>query len=168
MRSVVTRSAGPARGRRVPDAGVTLVEILVVLSIMAVLAGITALALPAVNRRATLRQEAELLATRLDIAVEHSLVSGRSSALDWNVDGYQFVERTRDGWLEHSNSNLANWHGIPGTLGLNEPSGVTGGRVYLLSDMSLPEGKLTMLELTSGDTRLLIRFDGASAQVISE
>lgn len=150
------------------DAGVTLVEILVVLSIMAVLAGITALSLPAVTRPATLRQEAELLATRLDIAAEQSLVFGRAAALDWSDDSYQFIERTQDGWLAHSNRNLGTRHYIPGTLGLLEPNGVTKGRVYLLSDMSLPVGGPTMLRMTSGGSDLVIRFDGASAQVIAE
>ena len=93
--------------RRQGEAGVTLMEILIVLAILGVMTGVAALSLPSATRTATLRQEADLLAARLGLAAEKSQVSGRPSRFDWSATGYAFREWDGTDWTVHRDAVLA-------------------------------------------------------------
>lgn len=82
------------------ETGFTLLEMLVVLVIMGLLAGLVAtIAQP--GDRARLRVEADRLARLLDLAATQARLTGRS--VGWTADGstYRFWQVTDDGlWLE--------------------------------------------------------------------
>lgn len=149
------------------DAGVTLVEVLVVLAIIGVLTGITTLALPSANRKATLRQEADLLASRLGIAAEQSLVSGRPARLDWAEGSYGFTEWDGSDWQPHHSPTLAQAHDLDG-ITLSSGTGGRRGTLTLRPDMAPADGGPARLELASGESLLAVSFDGASARVDTE
>jgi len=82
------------------NAGFTLLELLVVLLIMGLFAGLVA-AITHPDERALLRLEAERLAQLLDLAAAESRLTGRPIA--WTADGarYQFWRwRDDSGWIE--------------------------------------------------------------------
>ena len=77
------------RGRD-PQAGLTLIEVLVVLAIVGVMAGVTVLGLGALDRGARAEAEAMRLADRLQLASDAALTSGAPLALVWDAGGYRF------------------------------------------------------------------------------
>ena len=80
--------------------GFTLVEMLVVLMIMGLLAGLVS-AIVRPDARQLLWVEAERLAQVLDLAAEESRLSGRPIAFEAERASYRFSRRGRDAeWLE--------------------------------------------------------------------
>ncbi|OWU84704.1 hypothetical protein ATO6_10160 [Oceanicola sp. 22II-s10i] len=150
------------------DAGVTLVEVLVILAILSVVTGMAALALPSGPRPATLRQQADLLAARLDIAAEESLVSGRAARLEWDTGGYRFTAREGGEWAPHRNPNLAGPHRLEG-MALRRATGGQTGALILRPDLGPPDGAVAALDLRAVEARnnyrVTVLFDGASARV---
>ena len=85
---------GPARVRRAPARGFTLIELMVVVVLMGVmLATVAVAAFP--DDKAKLRTEADRLAQLWTIAHDEAQV--RASALVWEADGNAFRFLTRDG-----------------------------------------------------------------------
>ena len=82
---------GDRRVRRDPQAGLTLIEMLVVLVIVAVMAGVAVLGLGALDRGARAEAEARRLADRLQLASDQVLVSGAPLAMVWDAGGYRFL-----------------------------------------------------------------------------
>lgn len=80
--------------KRRPDAGVTLIEMMVVLAIVAVMAGVATLSLNAATGERA-ESEAQRLAGRLRLAVDEALVTGRTLIFRWDARGYRFF-----GWAE--------------------------------------------------------------------
>ena len=162
--------------RRDGEAGVTLVEILVVLAILGVMTGVTALSLPSTARTTSLSDEAELLVSRLDIAAEQSLMSGRPAALDWGGGGYRFLEWTGSDWDAHRNRILSQRHDM-GEANLDGDRLVAPrGRMVIKADFSPPDTEaddatrdgVATLRLSAGDAEVQVRFDGATAWVVAQ
>lgn len=152
----------PLADRR-PDAGVTLVEILVVLAILGVMTGLTALSLPAANRARTLAQEADLLVSRLHIAAEYSVVSGRPVQMGWTEQGYSFREWDGQEWITHRAPALAPLRDLDGiALGTE---GTSTGEITLRPDLSPPGRGPVIIAMVTGDRSARVVFDGASAWV---
>ena len=84
-------------GRRHGEAGVSLVEVLVVLAIIGVMAGVGVLGLGAADRGARAEAEARRLADRLQLAADEVLVTGTPHALVWDAEGYRFLAWDRIG-----------------------------------------------------------------------
>ncbi len=154
----------------------TLVEILVVLAILGVMTGVTALALPSTTRTTTLTNEAELLASRLDVAAEQSLMSGRPAALDWGDGGYRFLEWTGTEWTTHRNPLLGTHHHM-GQSSLNaDRMAARDGRMVIKADLSPPDTQaedgtgeaVATLRLRAADEEISLRFDGATAWVVTQ
>lgn len=85
----------PASRRPETEAGFTLVEIMVVLTIVGLTAAVAALALP--DGGAAARQEAERLGARLLAARDHALFTQSETAAVIDADGYRFEARGTDG-----------------------------------------------------------------------
>ena len=78
------------------EAGFTLVELLIVLTIMGLLAASVVLALP--DGRASLRAEAEGFAALAKAAKDKAVIDGRPLSLRVTPEGYAFAERRRGEW----------------------------------------------------------------------
>lgn len=86
---------------RVVDAGVTLVEILVVLALIGTVAGAVGLGLGSVAAGTGARDEALLLAARMRRASEEALLTGQAVALVWSDRDYRFEALGSEGWGPH-------------------------------------------------------------------
>ncbi|RZJ75944.1 MAG: type II secretion system protein GspH [Brevundimonas sp.] len=75
------------------DEGLTLIEMMVTLAIIAIISGIAVLGIGSANRGATVQAEAQRLAGRLRLAADEVLVTRRSLALAADRDSYGFVSR---------------------------------------------------------------------------
>ncbi|WP_422825327.1 prepilin-type N-terminal cleavage/methylation domain-containing protein [Thalassococcus sp. BH17M4-6] len=147
------------------EAGVTLLETLIVLVVIGVLAGGAALSLRATGDARDARQEAALLAARLDIAVEHALIAGTPARLDWDGAGYVFESWDGSDWHSHTAAPLGQRHDLQGGLRLIAADGTPRGVVPLRSD-GLPAGDGPLvLRIATGDEQVDLRFDGLSAQM---
>jgi len=114
-----TSAPGPCSRR-----GFTLLELLVVLLIMGLFAGLVA-AISHPDERALLRVEAERLAQLLDLAAAESQLTGRPTA--WTADGAQYrFWRWRDdtGWTEAREDALRARSLPPGMATFEEQVGV--------------------------------------------
>lgn len=86
---------------RRPQAGVTLVEILVVLALIGVVAGAVSLGLSPASRGPSPREEADLLAARMRRASDEVLLTGQAVALVWSERDYRFLALVEGGWAPH-------------------------------------------------------------------
>ncbi len=149
--------------------GFTLIEMLVVLLIMAVVAGlVTAIARP--DDRAVLRVEAERLARLLDMATEESRLSGKSIAWTSDGRGYRFW-RYRDGagWSEIRDTDVLRERILPPAMAIAElrvenirPQGVMrleftpyGPALAFTIDMALGAGHYAVAGSAIGVVRAL-------------
>ena len=140
---------------RKKDAGVTLIEMLVVLSIISVAAGV--LILQFVPKASDPRAEAEHLAETLSQAAETSLYSGNPSVLIWSADSYRIdTFKPGAGWQPAVVAQpLANG------LTLRRNDGHDGPLMIAPGGIALPAKFL----LTSAETAWRVDFNGLSAQV---
>lgn len=138
--------------------GFTLVEMIVALSLMAIMAGAVVLGMGAGTGGVQAETEARRLADRLQLAADEAMVTERALALDWDADGYAFV--TRDSatgrWTPDRSDALGPRHDLPGGLSL----AASGPRGLIAID-----GAPTTLRLTGGGSGWRIAWDGMNAEV---
>jgi general secretion pathway protein H len=89
-------SVGPNSPDRRHQAGFTLVELMVVLAVMGLLAGVAVWRWPAGNGR--VRADAVAFSSRVAAARDQAILSGRPLALEIDAAGYRFVQRGQQGW----------------------------------------------------------------------
>jgi general secretion pathway protein H len=147
------------------DAGVTLLEMLIVLVMIGVLTGIATLSFRDGTRMRDTAQEAALLAARLDLAAEQSLIFGRYSALDWSQDSYRFTEWDGTDWRPHASARLAASHSLEPGLRLRGEAGAQSGSLRIRPDLGPPSGGVATLRIAAAGSGVAVRFDGASAIV---
>jgi len=99
-----------------PEAGLTLVEMLVVLAIIGVTAGAVVLAVGRAGGGGA-QAEARRLATRLALAADETMVTDRALALDWDTKSYRFLEWNGKAWVK-SGTPALEAHDLPGGLKL--------------------------------------------------
>lgn len=151
------------RGR---DSGVTLIEMLVVLVLIAVSAGIVTLALPSGAAPREIAQEAGLLSSRLNLAAERSLIAAQPVRMEWRGDGYGFEVWTGDIWQTADSAALAAPHVLEDGIVLADRDGSRSGTLRITPDL-LPgtEGVVTF-RLSSGASQREVLFDGATARLM--
>ena len=148
---------------RARDAGVTLVEVLVVLVLIGVMAGAVGLSLGPIDRGDTLRREATLLTARLNRAADEALLTGDAMAFLWNADGYRFEVRRGADWVPHPVTILAETHATPGARPV-DASGAAEGRFVVDGDLLPVTGeRLTITLRTDSAAESRILFDGVNA-----
>jgi general secretion pathway protein H len=150
----------PPRGadvRASGEAGLTLVEILVVLAIIGVMSSIAVLGLGGAGQGASAQAEARRLAASIQLASDEAMVSDRSLALSWDGKGYSFVEWNpeRKEWQPHKAADLGERHELPDEMSLTGAS----------SNLPVPIGESApvALTVTTGSQSWQVRYDGINA-----
>ena len=144
-------SVAQSRPERHAQAGFTLVELMVVLAVMGLLAGVAVWRWPAGGDKA--RADAFALATRIAAVRDSAIVGGRPIAFVVEPSGYRFEVRERTGWVPSKEPNLRNKSWSRG-VSVSAPGGTTRTR---FDAIGLPDRPSTM-RLRSGATATEIRI----------
>lgn len=142
------------------EAGMTLVEILVVLAIIGVAAGAVVLGIGAAARPPSVESEARRLAERLQLAADDVMIDDRGLAFQWHGDGYGFLLRTPGGWRAGEDEGLA-YHRLPGSMALSVAGVKKGVRPVGIDGAGQPFS--ARLDSTAG--RWLVAYDGLTVSV---
>ena len=143
---------------RASEAGLTLVEMLVVLALIGVMAGAVGLSLGPATRGPGAQDEARLLAARMRRASEEALLTGQPVALVWTDREYRFVALGVEGWAPHPIPLLAEVKALPGTLRFPEPG------AFAVTGADLPVGGEPLeLRLEGQGSAAIVTWDGATA-----
>jgi len=147
-------------GARLADAGVTLIEVLVVLVLVAVMAGTVALSVGNGGRGDNAGREADLLVARLNRAADEVILTGKPMRFDWRAQDYGFRVLQGAEWVPHPIALLRENHVLPSAIRFSEVSGST----VLTDDMRLEAGKvLALVMLKNGSVAEQVTFDGINA-----
>ena len=147
---------------RRPDAGVSLIEVLVVLAILGALSGAVVLGAGG-SGSATAEAEARRLADRLQRAADEALVTGVPRALVCDASVYLFVawDDGADAWGAASRI-LAEAHALPSGLALAGPE-------EAVPVVIAPEAAAAAAFTVRGpDATWTVAFDGLTARAASE
>lgn len=131
------------------ETGMTLVEMLVVLAIIGVMAGVTVLGMGSAARGANVESEARRLADRLQLAADEAMVSDRGVALAWDARGYGFLAKGEGGWQADQSDAFAR-HALPAGFRLSLPRrrpyplGFESGGVPFVAQLRAPSGRWTI------------------------
>lgn len=153
----------PMTRRRDPQAGLTLIEVTVVLAIMAVMAGLATLSLGSLDRGTRAEAEARRLADRLQLASDEALVSSAVFALVWNESGYRFErwDPATEAWRPSAERLLGPRHTLVSTLRLQSAAGADTTPVLISS--GLPP-RAAAFVMTGGGAPWAVAFDGFTAR----
>jgi general secretion pathway protein H len=131
---------------RHPQAGVTLIEMMIVLVVIGVATGAATLGLGALARDDGAEEEARRLAAVLGLAVDEAIVTGQAGELVWDASGYQLGRGAR--------------HEMGGGVTLARADGL-GDAVPLSPDAT---GAQVVFVLQSGAGVWHVALDGLMAQ----
>ena len=149
---------GLAKGRQ-RQAGLTLIEMLIVLVIMGIATSAAVLSVNMVGRDRRAEDEATRLVAQLTMAVDEGLVSRTRLALFWTAGGYAVKRWSSEGWQPAATPLLARPHDLPGAVVLRRSDG-TSGPVVVAEDGLGPGA---VLELAGSGRPWTVVFDGFSA-----
>lgn len=145
------------------QAGVTLVEVLVVLVLVAVAAGAVGLAIGPATRGGGVAQASQLLTARLNRASDEAMMTGQPVAFVWSDAAYHFEILQGTGWQPHPVPIL----GSPQTLGSGMHFGGDSGpdgRFEVGPSLYPVAGEPLNIALVSGTAIARIDYDGATAR----
>ncbi len=151
-----------APGPRAGDAGVTLVEMLVVIALVGVLAGLATLSIGRLQGGETVARHADTLAARLTIAAETAATTGRDAAFVWTPAGYRFVVWEAGEWRPHPAPELGRAERFA-ALDLGA-EGAGRGSLVIGADLAAPDPSPFRLALSDGRALVEVLFDGVSAR----
>lgn len=141
--------------------GLTLVEMLVVLAIVGVMAGMVMLGLGNTGGGGTER-EARRLAARLRLAADETMVTDRVLALSADASGYRFLTRDAAGgdWRPDAGSDLGERRALPSGMTLRTGAGEAPRPIG--TDAGEAPTRITLSDARATWT---VRFDGVDARV---
>jgi general secretion pathway protein H len=146
------------RGHRV---GMTLIEVLVTLAIVAVMASMVVLGIGGSDRGLTVQTEANRLAERIGLAADEAMVTRRPLALAWDSLGYQFVTRGAGGsWVPDTHALLGPRRDLPRGLTLTADAPA----LIDMTDASLVAFDMSVTDARRSST---VAFDGLNATTSS-
>lgn len=141
---------------RAADGGFTLVEMMIVLAIIGVSAGVVALSVGSLTRAPSVESEARRLATRLQAAADDAMLGDRTIAFTVEEHGYGFAAVNGSQLAALKDSGLA-FHTLPAgmvvTLDAKPP-------VILGVDGS---GQPLSAVVESGKQKWIVTYDGMTA-----
>jgi len=135
----------------------TLIEMMVVLTIIAVAASATVLGIGAATRAPGAEAEARRLSSRLQSAVDEAMVTDQPLAFTWDASGYAFLRREGGSWRESEDEGHAR-HRLP--AGMKISMGRHVPPLLLGVDGS---GVPATIGLVAGQDRWLVVYDGLVA-----
>ncbi|NIJ08285.1 general secretion pathway protein H [Sphingomonas vulcanisoli] len=141
------------------EQGLTLVEMLIVLAIIGVVAGLSVLAIGGGDRGRSANAEGRRLAARLRLAADDVRIDERPTAFAWDEKGYGFVDWDAKAgkWRPDKVDELAR-HDLPNGLKLTtQPA---AGTLPIA-----PDGTGGAIDLILGT--VAVHFDGLSATATS-
>lgn len=147
------------------DGGVTLIEILVVLALLGVMAGVISLGLGRQSQDRSLQEEANLLSARMNRAADHILLTGQKMQIIWAEDQYTFKTWSAGEWAPHPIGILANDHLLSGDIRLGDKE---GRQAFVVDAGLIPQdGQALTLMLRSLEQgqEMGVIFDGANARI---
>lgn len=139
------------------DDGLTLVEMLVVLTIIAIAAGAVTLGIGAATRAPSVESEARRLATMLQAATDDTLLGDRMIAFTTDRHGYGFATFARDGTMTPIATEALGRHQLPG--GIEMKLSVTPP--FVIGIDGPPQAMVATIE--SGSQRWQVLFNGLTA-----
>ena len=151
---------------RSKEAGVTLIEMLVVLALFAVVSGAVILALPEKRGRLGAEVQAQTLAQALNTAVDHTLRTGQGFAIRQNNDHLSLEQQDLTGvWVPHNDAYLASLKlFVPTARILKHP-----GQDYVVSAALVPDSSDPFVATFGrGKERITVVYDGARARVVAD
>lgn len=156
--------------RRRADQGVTLIEMMVVLVIVALMAGLAISGLTPGSAQRRLAGAAEVLVQRLTLASDEAMVTGRALAFDPQPSGYGFVQwQGAAGWQKLASGPLAQAtvlvDGMLIDAAAQDGTDLTATGPWLIA----PGGDAAgfRIELQIAGQRRLVLFDGLRAREIT-
>lgn len=154
--------------RRDAEAGLTLIETLVVLALIGVGAG--AALMTSGNGGRAVQDEAVALARALSLGVDEALITGQPLALRWDARGYAFAQRPADqagpsdtgpgDWPAATPRLLGLRHDLPLSMDLRKAGDAEPAAVILSPGAVAPT---VAFELSDDDTVWTVSFDGFTA-----
>ncbi|MFN4160209.1 MAG: prepilin-type N-terminal cleavage/methylation domain-containing protein [Gemmobacter sp.] len=148
---------------RSPDAGLTLVEMLVVLAIIGAAGGAVMFGGIAGGRAERAASEAIRLANHLSLGADEALVTGHLHRLAWDARGYSFERRDPTGdWVAASLPALAMRRDLPASLWIGRPSADDAPVLIPSSGISAP----AWITVNGSGAPAMIVFDGARATLV--
>lgn len=150
-------------GRRLTDRnadGLTLVEMLVTLAIIAVAAGAVTLGIGAATRAPSVESEARRLAAMLQAASDDALLGDRMIAFTTDRSGYGFATYSRDGTMTPIASEALGRHRLPQGIVLK----LSVTPPFVIGIDGPPRAMIATVE--SGAQRWQVVFNGLTASAI--
>ncbi|WP_376694032.1 prepilin-type N-terminal cleavage/methylation domain-containing protein [Wenzhouxiangella sp. EGI_FJ10409] len=145
--------------------GFTLIEVLVVVTIAAIVAALVILRLGAWDSGAEPTRQLERLAALIDYQCEQALFQSKSRGVRLTTEGYDFWQATGSGWAPLPDDQVARPRAWQGPVDLDLV--VESRRVALEEDPETPQLTCEPLgEMT--DFNLELRLEGRAAVLIGE
>ncbi len=140
----------------------TLLEMLIVLLIIGIMAGVTVLGLGSLDRGNRAEAEAMRLADRLQLASDDVLVSSAPLAMIWDTRGYRFLrwDPARSVWQASDQPLLGQTHILPAALQLERPGANGTPAVMITPNLPQPE---VQFRITGSSAPWAVIFDGFGA-----
>ncbi len=153
---------------RPSQAGVTLIEMLVVLALFAIVAGAVVLALPNPRDPAQADLSALALVSALDRAAGDALATGQGFGISHTDGTLRLVQQDDQGvWQPHSDPFLAGVKLFPAEVRNTQQAGFMD--VYGVSARLVPEALGSFVAtFGSGARDSTVSFDGVRAQVVKD
>ncbi|WP_299652005.1 prepilin-type N-terminal cleavage/methylation domain-containing protein [uncultured Tateyamaria sp.] len=148
---------------RACHAGVSLVEMLVVLALFAIVASAVALSLPQSQRSTSDEAAARAFVAQLDRAIDQALVTGTGFGVLHDGEAIRFVQRGSDAeWVAHSDKHLARAKLSASTSRIS----INAKEVYAVSARLIPSSATPFrAEFGRGAGRQIVFFDGARVRL---
>ncbi|WP_147114766.1 prepilin-type N-terminal cleavage/methylation domain-containing protein [Tateyamaria sp. syn59] len=143
---------------RVRTAGVSLIEMLVVLALFGVVAGAVVMSVPSGARATSTDAAARALAAHLDHAVDHTLITGQGFGIVRDGKDIRFVQRGPNAtWVAHSDKRLGQMKlsAAPSRISIKE------AEVYAVSAQLIPNSAIPLrVDFGRGNSLETVLFDG--------